>query len=108
MHESRWEPWEKLGVTLRITADRFLHHMVRYLVGTMVDIARGKRPPDDLRRLLEEPEGDLLTSPPAPPTGLFLHHVTYPSQPSAPPEPPSTPEKSTSEKSTFLREPETK
>lgn len=81
VHESRWEPWERLGLTFRITADRFLHHMVRYLVGTMADIARGKRPLADLRRLLEEPESDLLTSPPAPPTGLFLHHVTYPTQP---------------------------
>ena len=84
VHESRWEPWKKLGLTLRITADRFLHHMVRYLVGTMVDIARGKRPLEDLRCLLEEPESDLRTSPPAPPTGLFLHHVTYPGQPSSP------------------------
>ena len=80
--ESCWEPWEDLGRTLRITADRFLHHMVRYLVGTMVDIARRKRPLEDLRRLLEEPESDLRTSPPAPPTGLFLHHVTYPDRPS--------------------------
>ena len=82
VHESLWEPWETLGLTLRITADRFLHHMVRYLVGTMVDIARGKRPLEDLQSLLEEPESDLRTSPPAPPTGLFLHHVTYPRQPS--------------------------
>ncbi len=84
VHECRWEPWDKLGLTLWITADRFLHHMVRYLVGTMVDIARGKRPLDDLRGLLEEPGSDLLTSPPAPPTGLFLHHVTYPAKFSAP------------------------
>ena len=101
VHESRWEPWESLGVTLRITADRFLHHMVRYLVGTMVGIARGTRPLEDLQCLLEEPESDLVTSPPAPPTGLFLHHVTYPSQPSTQPAQPSTPEKPS-------REPETK
>jgi len=82
IHESCWAPWEALGLTLRITADRFLHHMVRYLVGTMVEIARGKRPLEDLGRLLEEPESDLRTSPPAPPTGLFLHHVTYPDRPS--------------------------
>ena len=82
VHESRWEPWGELGLTLRITANRFLHHMVRYLVGTMVDIAGGRRPWEDIRRLLEEPEGELRTSPPAPPTGLFLHHVTYPAQPS--------------------------
>jgi tRNA pseudouridine38-40 synthase len=83
VHESRWEPWERLGLTFRITADRFLHHMVRYLVGTMVEIARGKRPLEDLRHLLEESESDLRTSPPAPAAGLFLHHVTYPAQPSA-------------------------
>jgi tRNA pseudouridine38-40 synthase len=82
VHEACWEPWEKLGLTFRITANRFLHHMVRYLVGTMVEVARGKRPLKDLRCLLEEPESDLRTSPPAPPTGLFLHHVTYPEQPS--------------------------
>jgi tRNA pseudouridine38-40 synthase len=74
---------------LRITADRFLHHMVRYLVGTMVDIAGGKRPLEDLPSLLKEPESDLRTSPPAPPTGLFLHHVTYPAPSSAPPSVPS-------------------
>ncbi len=106
--ECRWEPWESLGKTLRITADRFLHHMVRYLVGTMVDVARGKRPLEDLRRLLEEPHGELRTSPPAPPTGLFLHHVTYPSKSSAPPAPRSTPESSSSEKPSPSRKPDPK
>ena len=64
VHESRWEPWGELGLTLRLTANRFLHHMVRYLVGTMVDIARGRRPLEDIRHLLDEPEGELRTSPP--------------------------------------------
>ncbi len=95
VHESRWEPWERLGLTLRITADRFLHHMVRYLVGTMVEIARNKRPLDDLQRLLSEPECDLLTSPPAPPTGLFLHHVTYPAESSPPGNSSPSPEQAT-------------
>ena len=81
VQEARWEPWKSLGLTFRITANRFLHHMVRYLVGTMVDIGRGKRPAADLGRLLQEPESELRTSPPAPPTGLFLHHVTYPGGP---------------------------
>ena len=74
-----WLPWRDLGLEFRITADRFLHHMVRYLVGTMVDVARGRRPLEDLRLLLRGPGGgDLKTSPPAPPEGLFLHHVAYP------------------------------
>ncbi len=71
-----WIPWE-LGTRFRITADRYLHHMVRYLVGTMVDIARGRRPVEDMDRLLRGDQ-ELTTSPPAPARGLFLLHVEYP------------------------------
>jgi len=72
-----WRPWEDLGLEFEIIADRYLHHMVRYLVGTMIAIGRGGRPLADLERLLDEPEGELETSPPAPPQGLFLSHVEY-------------------------------
>ncbi len=81
--EARWEPWEGLGLHLHITADRFLHHMVRYLVGTLVAIGTGEREPGDMKRLLEG-DGELLTSPPAPPEGLFLTRVRYPDDPAAP------------------------
>jgi tRNA pseudouridine38-40 synthase len=75
VHRSEWKPWEA-GVAFHIVANRFLHHMVRYLVGTMVDVAREGRPLDDLRALLH---GDpaIETSPPAPPEGLFLTRVYY-------------------------------
>lgn len=76
VHVAAWSNTE-LGVRLTITADRYLHHMVRYLTGTMVDIARGRRPLDDMARLLDN-EPDMVTSPPAPASGLFLHHVEYP------------------------------
>jgi len=72
-----WRPWA-LGVAFEITADRYLPHMVRYLVGTMVDVARGRRPVTDMNALLAD-EADRETSPPAPPEGLFLVHVEYPS-----------------------------
>jgi tRNA pseudouridine38-40 synthase len=77
VHRAQWVAWPGLGVQFEITANRFLHHMVRYLVGTLVEIGRGRRPLDDMRRLLE-PETPLETSPPAPPEGLFLHAVEYP------------------------------
>ncbi|MGD8321970.1 MAG: tRNA pseudouridine(38-40) synthase TruA [Gemmatimonadota bacterium] len=71
-----WGDWE-LGSRFIVTADRYLHHMVRYLVGTMVDIASGHRAPEDLSALLDNEPG-VETSPPAPPQGLFLALVEYP------------------------------
>jgi tRNA pseudouridine38-40 synthase len=76
VHAAGWTEWS-LGARLTITADRFLHHMVRYLVGTMIDVARRRRPLDDVAGLLEGRRG-LTTSPPAPPEGLFLTRVEYP------------------------------
>jgi tRNA pseudouridine38-40 synthase len=76
VYEAGWSEWEH-GVLFIIRADRYLHHMVRYLVGTAVDIARGRRPLSELPRLLDK-DPDLTTSPPAPPQGLFLSHVEYP------------------------------
>ncbi|MBM4185233.1 MAG: tRNA pseudouridine(38-40) synthase TruA [Gemmatimonadetes bacterium] len=75
-----WSEWQ-LGPSFSVTADRYLHHMVRYLVGTMVDVARGRRPFADIPSLLAREPGPgsaLVTSPPAPPEGLFLSHVEYP------------------------------
>jgi tRNA pseudouridine38-40 synthase len=65
------------GLEFWITANRFLRHMVRFLVGTMVDIARGRRPPSDLPALLRATD-NRDASPPAPPHGLFLVSVRYP------------------------------
>jgi tRNA pseudouridine38-40 synthase len=76
VYAARWTDWRAGGFEFRITANRFLHHMVRYLVGTMVDAARGRRPAGDVLALLDEP-GGLETSPPAPAEGLFLTRVYY-------------------------------
>jgi tRNA pseudouridine38-40 synthase len=65
------------GVTFTIEANRFLHRMVRFLVGTMVDIALARRPLSDLRLLLTATDNQ-AASPPAPPQGLYLEAVTYP------------------------------
>lgn len=78
VHEARWLEWSDVGLELRIVANRFLHHMVRYLVGTMVAIARGQRPRSEMARLLHDPDGPERTSPPAPPEGLYLARVEYP------------------------------
>ena len=75
VHHARWVE-RPGGLELRVVANRFLHHMVRYLVGTMIDAARGRRPAADMAALLDEATG-LETSPPAPPEGLFLARVYY-------------------------------
>ncbi|HEV8304924.1 MAG TPA: tRNA pseudouridine(38-40) synthase TruA [Gemmatimonadales bacterium] len=75
---AEWAPRaDGAGVTFTIEADRFLHHMVRFLVGAMVDIALGRRPPSDFPRLLAATD-NLAASPPAPPQGLYLVAVRYP------------------------------
>jgi tRNA pseudouridine38-40 synthase len=65
------------GQLFEIEANRFLHHMVRFLVGTMVDAATGRRDPDSIVALLDAAD-NRETSAPAPPHGLFLDVVRYP------------------------------
>ncbi|HEX5385980.1 MAG TPA: tRNA pseudouridine(38-40) synthase TruA [Gemmatimonadales bacterium] len=80
IHLAEWEPRAgERGVRLHIEADRFLHHMVRMLVGTMADVGRGRRPPNDMAALLERHD-NLDTSPPAPPEGLYFAAATYPAE----------------------------
>ena len=74
--ESRWLE-RPGGLTFLIEANRFLHHMVRFLVGTMLAQASGQRPDDSMSHLLGA-EGNDDVSPPAPAHGLFLERVTYP------------------------------
>lgn len=71
--------WTRVGdaMTFIIEANRFLHHMVRFLVGTMLDVASGRRPCDDFAALLAAPDNTRV-SPPAPACGLALESVTYP------------------------------
>lgn len=67
------------GWRLTIAADRFLHHMVRFLVGTMVDIALDRRPVEDMAALLIAGDNQ-ATSPPAPPQGLYFVAAEYPAE----------------------------
>lgn len=67
------------GLRLEIEADRFLHHMVRMLVGTMVDIGLDRRPVTDMEALLARTDNN-DTSPPAPPQGLYFLAAEYPAE----------------------------
>ncbi len=63
-------------LVFEITGEGFLRHMVRSLVGTLVEAGLGRRPVEDIGRLLAMPDrsGAGRT---APPHGLFLTRVTY-------------------------------
>jgi tRNA pseudouridine38-40 synthase len=74
----RWRPVNG-GLVLDIEANRFLHHMVRFLVGTMLDVAAGRRSREEYALLLVAEANDTV-SPPAPPQGLCLEQVTYPDE----------------------------
>jgi tRNA pseudouridine38-40 synthase len=78
--ESRWER-EGEDLVYRITANSFLYGMVRALVGTMLEAADGKRPPESVAALLDweeiqEPRRS-AAGPSAPAHGLTLTGVGY-------------------------------
>ena len=77
--ELREARWEGAGprLTFHVEANRFLHHMVRFLVGTMLDVASGRRTLASLVALLAA-ESNRGVSAPAPPHALVLERVTYP------------------------------
>lgn len=60
----------------RVRGNGFLHHMVRNLVGTMLDVGRGYLSPEELPKILAAKSRD-LAGPTAPARGLFLHSVEY-------------------------------
>ena len=75
---ARWRAQDD-RLTFEIEANRFLHHMVRFLVGTMIEMALGRRSPDTIERLLAASD-NADVSPPAPPHALFLDRVVYPAE----------------------------
>jgi len=58
------------------TGDGFLRHMVRNLVGTLMQVGSGKHVPADFRLILEQQDRS-AAGPTAPAHGLFLEKVYY-------------------------------
>lgn len=73
---SDWHRESELLLIYRVTGSGFLHHMVRNLVGTFVDVGRGRTPAKELPRILAM-RARSAAGPTAPPQGLFLLHVDY-------------------------------
>jgi tRNA pseudouridine38-40 synthase len=71
--------WREEGeeLSLRVVGDAFLRGMVRGLVGTLVEVGRGRRSPEGFARLLAGAPRS-AAGPTAPPQGLCLERVYYP------------------------------
>lgn len=71
--------WEQEGTFLvfTIAADRFLRNMVRAVVGTLIEVGRGKTTVEDVERIIRGRDR-CLAGTSVPPQGLFLTAVRYP------------------------------
>lgn len=68
---------EKDGiVAIRYTGNGFLYHMVRILTGTLIEVGRKKRTPEDVKDILEALDRSAAGFT-APAQGLFLVKVSY-------------------------------
>lgn len=76
VRDAGWSAPEPDIARFEITADGFCQQMVRSLVGTFVEVGRGKLKAGDVGAIVRA--RDRATAPPvAPPDGLVLHHVRY-------------------------------
>jgi tRNA pseudouridine38-40 synthase len=73
--QAEWQEQED-GLVLKITANRFVHNMVRILVGTCVEIGRGARAAQEMVAILAARDRR-VAGPTVPAHGLFLAHVEY-------------------------------
>jgi tRNA pseudouridine38-40 synthase len=69
-------PWVGDLLAFEIEANAFCHQMVRSLVGTLVDVGRGRKRPSDMLAILRSADRQ-QASQPAPPQGLTLVAVRY-------------------------------
>lgn len=64
------------AIIFDLTANAFLHHMVRNIVGGLLYVGKGKHPPQWLRNILESRERS-LAAPTFAPDGLYLRRIAY-------------------------------
>jgi tRNA pseudouridine38-40 synthase len=68
---------EEDHVVIELSANAFLHHMVRNIAGVLMEIGQGKRPASWTRELLNLRDRSQAGAT-APPYGLYLGGVYYP------------------------------
>lgn len=68
--------YEEDCLVFTIRADRFLRNMVRAIVGTMLEVGKGKLSVEGFRKIIEQ-KNRCLAGTSAPAEGLFLCDVEY-------------------------------
>ncbi len=76
LSESEWIARDEHLLVYRITADRFLRNMVRAIVGTLLDLGRGKLTLEGFRAIIESRDRRRAGAS-AQPQGLYLVSVQY-------------------------------
>jgi len=76
VYEAQWVR-DGRQLLFRVRGNGFLYKMVRVIVGTLVEVGRGKVPPEEMRRILAARDRR-AAGPTAPPHGLHLVSVEYP------------------------------
>lgn len=61
---------------LSFTGDGFLYHMVRIMVGTLIEVGLGKRSPEEIASIIAQKDRR-MAGPTAPPQGLYLEKVYF-------------------------------
>jgi tRNA pseudouridine38-40 synthase len=82
---SRQSEW----IALDITANAFLHHMVRNIAGLLMSVGQGESPFERVAAVLASRDRKINAAT-APPDGLYLADVRYPAEFSLPAPAPST------------------
>ena len=75
VYQSEWEI-EGSKIIYKITANRFLQHMVRLIIGSMVEVARGRMTINDFKNILNNSNA-FFSSVRAPSHGLYLNEIFY-------------------------------
>lgn len=68
---------EREEIVYVVTGKSFLRYMVRKIVGTLLDVGRGKLRPEDIAGIFEARDRS-RSGPTAPPEGLYLVNLKYP------------------------------
>ena len=75
IYKSKWKIKENT-LEYNILGNRFLHHMVRFLVGTMIEVSRGRYSIQNFKKMLNNKKVDSYPLC-APAKGLFLKNIYY-------------------------------